>query len=443
MQEESNVDISEQYAENEENTILNTDGNKTVKKSCWVPFKETLVNFTLLGFTNFGGTIGLIQKQFVEEKQWVTNEKLIELYGLAQSLPGANICKVIIGIGMLRNGFWNGILGNILYCFPGFVGLLLIGWLQNLKIQITIPYWLQNAHIGLICSGIAFSMLATWKLSISIVKIQFLKIIACIVCMIALLYRPIWFLPISIVFGSLISLLYFSVKEEKSIQETKEEVLSTQETNNHIIPVWIGILFIIVFLVILVLLFVSQIFVQWEPLLIMEYFFRMGTLIIGGGQTGILLLRDEMILKGWISEIQFINGFSLSNALPGPKFNIAAYLGAAMGGFKYGLVYGIISGIMFFLPGTLLYIGMLPIWEKVKNSSLIKKLILGLNAVVIGYVIATVIELWMQHIKLYPVHIVSTVFSLALLAIFDLHAILVVVFSMLFTLVVGLFIQLE
>lgn len=63
MQEESNVDISGQHAENEENIIfLNTDGNRTVKTSCWLPFRETLVNFTLLGFTNFGGTIGLIQK---------------------------------------------------------------------------------------------------------------------------------------------------------------------------------------------------------------------------------------------------------------------------------------------------------------------------------------------------------------------------------------------
>ncbi len=429
-------------AEEEENIIVKT--NESFMKNWWLPFKETLVNFLSLGFTNFGGTIGLIQKQFVEHKKWLSNAKLIELYGLAQSLPGANICKVIIGIGLLKNGFWNGIFALMLYCLPSFICLLIIGWLQDLQIQFTIPYWLNNAHIGLICSSIAFSILATWKLLVTVLKLTILQIIACIVCIITLLFKTTWLLPVSMVIGGLISLSYFTIKEENIDQEIQQESQVLEPVNNtYMIPIWLGIIFILVFIVLLILVYSIRAFVEWELLSLIEFFLRMGTLIIGGGQTGILLLRDEMVRKSWITDLQFINGFSLINALPGPKFNIAAYLGATMGGLKYGLLYGIISGVVFLLPGTLLYIGMLPIWEKINKNLIIKKIVLGFNAVVMGYVIATVINLWADHVKLFPLHITSTIFSLSLLIIFDLHAVLVIIFSMLYTLVVGLFIQLE
>ena len=115
-----------------------------------------------------------------------------------------------------------------------------------------------------------------------------------------------------------------------------------------------------------------------------DSFYRSGSLVFGGGHVVLPLLEQEFVPTGWISEEAFLAGYGATQAVPGPLFTFAAYLGTVMNGWQGGLV----ATFAVFLPAFLLILGALPFWDNLRNNAKIKGAIMGVNAAVIGILIS-------------------------------------------------------
>ncbi|WP_425517747.1 chromate transporter [Salinicola acroporae] len=116
----------------------------------------------------------------------------------------------------------------------------------------------------------------------------------------------------------------------------------------------------------------------------MDAFYRAGALVFGGGHVVLPLLQAEVVDPGWISESTFLTGYGVAQAVPGPLFTFASYLGAAMAPGAQGWLLAAVATIMIFLPGMLLLVGVLPHWDRLRASSTAQRLIQGTNAAVVG-----------------------------------------------------------
>ncbi|KAL9650470.1 hypothetical protein ABK040_004692 [Willaertia magna] len=164
------------------------------------------------------------------------------------------------------------------------------------------------------------------------------------------------------------------------------------------------------------------------------------------------MLRDEMVdERKWINNQQFINGLSLSTALPGVRYNLAAFYGAIISSNTTGntnttntinqyllsTTYGIAAGVSFHLPGYLTMIGCLPLWSIIRNLKFIKKAIIGVNAVCVGYVITTILQLWMNNVGESPYLSANSILCLVIVWFFDFYPPVVVLFSAVVGIVMG------
>ena len=132
-----------------------------------------------------------------------------------------------------------------------------------------------------------------------------------------------------------------------------------------------------------------------QGLELFESFYRTGSLIFGGGQVVLPMLLTEVVDTGWVTEQQFLDGFALMLALPGPMFSFSAYLGAVAGGVP-GLLLALVG---LFLPGVLIIYAVLPFWERVRRYPRVRIALTGVNATAIGLVVGVVFLLWERSVQ--------------------------------------------
>jgi len=123
---------------------------------------------------------------------------------------------------------------------------------------------------------------------------------------------------------------------------------------------------------------------DWQALRLFAAFYRSGALVFGGGHVVLPLLQSEVVAPGWVTSGVFLTGYGLAQAMPGPLFTFAAYLGAAMIPSPHGLSGALIATIAIFLPGLLLVYGMLPFWHEIRSRTSAQAAMAGTNAAVVG-----------------------------------------------------------
>jgi len=208
-------------------------------------------------------------------------------------------------------------------------------------------------------------------------------------CIVSLFVTWPWIFPILMIVGGATTVLEDKWRKRNSPPNQKLEVQEKQPQNFGISErtgkILIGI-FAITLICVLIIPFITDI----QPLLWLSIFYRTGSLIYGGGQVVLPFLLNEVVAPGWVSERDFLNGFALVQALPGPNFNFAAYLGSVMGGVGGAAIceFGL------FAPGITLIAGFYPFWMKYRNQTLFKTILSGVNAAAIGLVLAAVFTLW-------------------------------------------------
>ncbi len=335
------------------------------------PLLELLLISTRLGLTSFGGPtahLGYFYEEYVRRRKWMDEKSYADLVALAQFLPGPASSQVGIGIGVMRAGVLGGLISFIGFTLPSvialtFFALLLTssdignaGWIHGLKI-------VAVAVVAHAIIGMAKNLTPDLKR----------KAFA----LFALIGTLLWQSAVTqigvILIAALFGFLLFTQQDE--VEEASSSFPISKKVSALCLLLFISLLFI--------LPIISELSGSYWVALF-DRFYRSGSLVFGGGHVVLPLLEQELVPSGWISEEAFLAGYGATQAVPGPLFTFAAYLGTVMKGWQGGLV----ATFAVFLPAFLLILGALPFWDDLRNNPKIKGAIMGVNAAVIGILIS-------------------------------------------------------
>lgn len=340
---------------------------------------------TKLGLTSFGGPtahLAFFQNTYVEKKKWLSNKEYADLVALSQILPGPASSQVGMGIGFFRGGILGGVLSFLGFTFPSVLLLMFFalflntasiaeqGFIHGLKIVAVVV--VLQAIIGMAKN------LATGRLRQVIVLVS-------LICLLTINH------PLTHIFVILLAAVigYFFLKME--VKKTESARTMKKRT---------GLISLALFFSLLLLL--PLLAAKSDFFDLFDRFYRAGALVFGGGHVVLPLLEAEFVQSGLIKEDIFLAGYGLTQAVPGPLFTFASYLGTIM----QGVLGGVIATIAIFLPAFLLILGFLPFWQTLSQNRTFTGAISGMNAAVVGILIATLYQpIWTSTI-LEPIHFI-------------------------------------
>jgi chromate transporter len=336
---------------------------------------EVLFIFLRLGLTSFGGPIahlGYFRDEFVTKRKWISDQAYADLVALCQFLPGPASSQVGMGIGLSRLGIWGAILAWIGFTIPSAVMLIVFGLgMTHFEVG-EHQYWLHALKVVAV-AVVAQAVLGMGKkLCPDKERITIAVIVSVIVLFVHSAIVQILVLIIAGFFGA-----FFL----KTNSELPHEPLHKGRRR-------IGAIFLFLFVAILVALPLLRTIYPMQTLMIFDSFYRSGALVFGGGHVVLPLLQAEVVPTGWVTNDLFMAGYGMANAVPGPLFTFSAYLGAVSSKSPSGWIGGFISLVAVFLPSFLLIIGALPFWERLRTLSKVRQAILGINAAVVGILLA-------------------------------------------------------
>ena len=347
---------------------------------------EVAVAFFPLGWIAFGGPqahIALLQERFVARRRWLDEERFVELLGLGQGLPGPTSTQMVVAVGTVRAGPLGGLLALALFLFPAATIMALAGLgMTRFLGEGDRPAWLD----GVQPATVALVAVAAWRLGIVVVNTRLTMGLMLLGAVVAILVSQPWAFPAVLALGGLITVVALRGQRQEATQEA-----GTPLSNLGISPLAGGVL-LAIFFGLLAGLIPARLYFQQQELHFFESFYRMGSLIFGGGQVVLPMMLTEVVDTGWVTEEQFLDGFALMLALPGPLFSFSAYLGAVAGGVPGMLV----TLVGMFLPGILIIYAVLPFWERVRRYPWVRIALVGVNATAIGLVVGVVFLLWQR-----------------------------------------------
>ncbi|ACT01352.1 chromate efflux transporter [Paenibacillus sp. JDR-2] len=349
------------------------------------PLFEVLVVSFKLGCTSFGGPtahLGYFHNEYVKRRRWMDERSYADLVALAQFLPGPASSQVGIGIGILRAGWLGGVAAWIGFTMPSVILLVLFALLMQ-GFDIGNSGWIH----GLKIVAVAIVAQAVLSMGQKLAPDRNRATLAILAAAITLLWQTaVSQILILLAAGGIGYLLYR--KAEGTEAGTAVPVPISRRT---------GMLCLGLFAAMLIGLPVVRQFIGGEGLLaLFESFYRSGSLVFGGGHVVLPLLEREVVPTGWMSKADFLAGYGATQAVPGPLFTIAAYLGAMISGVKGALV----ATVAIFLPAFLLMAGALPFWSTLRHNAKVQGALVGINAAVVGILLAALYNpLWITAVQ--------------------------------------------
>mmetsp|Transcript_32600 Transcript_32600/g.45235 ORF Transcript_32600/g.45235 Transcript_32600/m.45235 type:complete len:436 (+) Transcript_32600:80-1387(+) len=380
-----------------EEALLPKNDYPNQDKKFWVIFK----NFAIMGWYAFGGPaahIGIFEKHFVEQQKWMTHSVFAELLALGQCLPGPTSTQVSFAIGVTKGGVLGGLMSGILFQYPGLLIMSLVG-LGAAQWLVDPAAWVSALSAGLAAGGVALVVDATFSLAYKLCADRDTQIMctlsACVAYYTTLHYTPAtaWVFPALLASGGLLTRI--------TRRNTPESAGALEVTHiaNLGLSITGGALLLVLWVLILIGAVVCRQRIPYEQapaLHWFESFYRTGSLIFGGGQVVLPLLLGEV--DAWITDEQFYAGLGIVQALPGPLFNLAAYLGAVIGGWK-----GIpVAWFGLFGPGVMLIFGVLPFWGWFRQFRLYKLALPGLSSAAVGLIVASLFTMALKVRSISP-----------------------------------------
>lgn len=349
-----------------ESNMKPAKSNRSVKS-----LLEILVVSTRLGLTSFGGPtahLGYFHEEYVRRRKWMDEKSYADLVALSQFLPGPASSQVGIGIGVMRAGVIGGIVSFLGFTLPSVIALILFAELLATT-NIGNAGWIH----GLKLVAVAVVAHAVIGMAKNLTPDATRKTIALCALIGTLLWQSAWSQVGVILIAALVGFLVF--KKHKESESAKSSFPITKRVSAICLLIFGGLL---------VLLPILRELTGSVWIAMIDSFYRSGSLVFGGGHVVLPLLEQEFVPTGWISEESFLAGYGATQAVPGPLFTFAAYLGTVMKGWQGGLV----ATFAVFLPAFLLILGALPFWDQLRNNPKVKGAIMGVNAAVIGILIS-------------------------------------------------------
>mmetsp|Transcript_13553 Transcript_13553/g.40981 ORF Transcript_13553/g.40981 Transcript_13553/m.40981 type:complete len:438 (+) Transcript_13553:118-1431(+) len=364
-------------------------------------------SFGWMGWAAFGGPaahVGLFQKVLVERLRWVSDGVHLELLALCQCLPGPTSTQLSFAMGVTQQGVPGGLLSGVLFQYPGAVMSALAG-VGASRVLKDPPAWLHAlTAAGLAAVGVALVASAAGGLARNTCKDRVTQAIATLAAVTIVMYQATWVFPLVIVLGGLVTLMHKRSEELPAVQDGSSDVWSLGVSRST------GLVLAVLWLTILIGGIVARHFLTWQVLHWWEAFFRTGSIIFGGGQVVLPMLQHEVVATGWMSQTDFLTGLALIQALPGPLFNLAAYVGAIIAA-NAGMpsIVGIITcWLGLFSPGVMMIFAVLPWWGTFRRFGTYRKMLPGINAAAVGLIIAAVFQLMFSVRDNSPAPLAST-----------------------------------
>ncbi|WP_035627212.1 chromate efflux transporter [Herminiimonas sp. CN] len=351
---------------------MKIETEKTAAVSAWAVF----VAFLRLGLTSFGGPIahlGYFRDEFVTRRRWLSEHSYADLVALCQFLPGPASSQVGMAIGLTRAGFAGALAAWAGFTLPSALALILFA--QGLASWgDAVPAGLLH---GLKVVAVAVVAQAVWGMARSLCTDTARITIAAGAACTALLWPTAWGQIGVIAAAAVLGLLLFK---------------PLPVGNHEPLPILIGRRTAVMLLgLFFALLLGLPVWVQVWPnqaLALVDAFYRAGALVFGGGHVVLPLLQAEVVPNGWVSNQTFLAGYGAAQAVPGPLFTFAAFLGAAMNGAPSGVAGGLLCLLAIFAPSFLLVAGVLPFWEQLRRHVRTRAALAAVNAAVVGLLLA-------------------------------------------------------
>ena len=346
--------------------------------------------FLALGLTSFGGPvahIGYFREAFVVRRAWMDERGYADLVALCQMLPGPTSSQVGIGIGLTKAGLAGAFAAGLGFTAPSAVALVVLGY-GVVTFGDTIPAGLLR---GLEAVVVAVVAQALWGMARTLCPDP-PRVTVAVLAAAAVLGiggSPVQIAVIAA--GGLVGLLLLRTEDPPPSAPAPIAIAPAPMTAAASLAL---------FFVLLVLLPVLAATWPSQGLALADSFYRSGSLVFGGGHVVLPLLEAEVLPPGWVSEDAFLAGYGAAQAVPGPLFTFAAYLGTVMETPPAGWVGGLICLVAIFAPSFLLVVGTLPYWNALRRLEAARRAMLGVNAAVVGLLLAALYDpVWTSGVR--------------------------------------------
>jgi chromate transporter len=339
-------------------------------------FLDVLRVSTRLGFTSFGGPIahlGYFHEEYVKRRKWIDEQSYADLVALCQFLPGPASSQVSIAIGIARARLPGGIAAWIGFTLPSAVALTAFAFGIGAFADTTDTGWLH----GLKVVAVAVVVQAVWGMARSLCPDRERATIAIFASIVVLAWPSAIGQLSSIAIAGLVGSRIFSGTAASSVSTMRFPI-----GKKLAIAAWF------VFFTLLISLPLVRRIYAGHALEVFDSFFRVGSLVFGGGHVVLPLLQAEVVGRGWVTNEQFVAGYGATQAVPGPLFTFAAYLGAVMIPEPNGWTGAFLALLAIFLPSFLLVIGAIPFWDLLRTTPIFQSALKGINAAVVGLLLA-------------------------------------------------------
>jgi chromate transporter len=339
---------------------------------------QVLIVFLQLGLTSFGGPvahIGYFREAFVSRRSWLSERDFADLVALCQFLPGPASSQLGIAIGLHRAGLRGAIAAWLGFTLPSAVFMVLVA------IGITAQGLLPGTVKGLKLVAVAVVAQAVWGMARSLCPDTTRRMFMLLAAGLALT------LP-----GTTGQLAVILAGAGAGRLLLRPDITSGASLSVSLGP-RTGALCLGVFLILLLSLpLLATLPGEGQLLPMADAFYRTGSLVFGGGHVVLPLLQAEVVPHGWVSNDTFLAGYGAAQAVPGPLFTFAAFLGAASTVPPSGWLGGILCLLAIFLPGFLLIVGALPFWALWRSRPSLRAALMGVNAAVVGLLLAALYD---------------------------------------------------
>jgi chromate transporter len=328
-----------------------------------------------LGLTSFGGPIahlGYFHEAYVVRRRWLDEQTFADLVALCQFLPGPASSELGIAIGTLRAGPLGGLAAWLGFTLPSAVAMTAFAYLVD-QFNVADAAWLH----GLKVVAVAVVAQAVWTMARQFCTDRARATIALLATLVVLA-APSAIGQIGVIAGA--GLLGWRLFPSPTA--VPAPAIRVPLSRRLGLAAWV------LFFALLLGLPLLRVLAPDGGLALFDSFYRVGALVFGGGHVVLPLLQAEVVPPEWVTNTQFIAGYGAAQAVPGPLFTFAAYLGAVRGPVPHGMAGAVIGLVAIFLPAFLLIGGALPFWDALRRHPAFQSAIRGINAAVVGILLA-------------------------------------------------------
>ncbi len=340
---------------------------------------EVLLTFLRLGCTSFGGPvahIGYFRAEFVERRRWLPEASFADLVALCQFMPGPASSQLGMSIGLLRAGPLGMFAAWVGFTLPSALAMLVFAYGVEALGDVSNAAWLK----GLKLVAVAVVAQAVWGMAQSLAPDRPRATLAAAAALVALAVPSSMGQIAAIVLGAIVGL---TLLPKSAVSIAADQVPLGLKLNRGV-----AVTAIILFVALLLFLPPIAATINSQALRLFDAFYHAGALVFGGGHVVLPLLQAAVVPPGWVTNDAFLAGYGAAQAVPGPLFTFAAYLGAVMIPPPNGAIGASIAVVAIFAPSFLLVTGLLPFWDTLRQRQGMQATLRGVNAAVVGVLLA-------------------------------------------------------